>query len=280
MIRTGLLGHPVGHSRSPDIHAAGFASAGVDGRYEALDVPPADLNAAIHRLRDAGWRGVNLTIPHKVAGFGLCDRLEPAARVVGAVNTLTFESDGAIVGANTDVDGLLGSLRRLCGFEPAGRTALVLGAGGAARGVVAALHWAGASRVTVAARRLAASEALAHALGADARPCTRRDLADLCPAAVINATSAGMGCRPGTDAWDRATAFFEALPLPAWGAPVCLDLVYAPPRTPFLALGEAAGCPAFCGLDMLARQAAIAFERWTGVPADGVLPAMMRALEP
>ena len=279
-MRLGLLGHPVDGSRSPAIHAAALRAAGLEGTYEAIDVAPGALEAALARLRAAGYRGLNVTVPHKEAAFAACTSLQPSARLAGAVNTLTFLPDGGLEGGNTDIPGFLGSLRAVAGFEPAGRCALILGAGGAARGVLVGLRQAGCARVVVSNRTEARARALADSLGAEAVPLTPDTLGSLAPDLVVNATSIGHGVRRGTDAWAAAEAFARGLPFARWPAPVAFDLVYNPPEPPFLVRAAAAGCVVACGLDMLARQGALSFERWTGVPSARVLSAMLAVLEP
>jgi len=275
VIRVGLIGHPVAHSRSPAMHNAAFAVAGLKGAYEAIDVAPDGLSSVLARCRDAGWRGLNVTIPHKRAVFALCDTVTAAATRAAAVNTLVF-SDGQVRGDNTDIAGFVGSVRAVAGFEPSGRSALVLGAGGAARGVVVGLVEAGAE-VVVTARRDEASRALAEQLNVAWAPLDD-SLADRPVDLLVNATSAGMKAAVESTGWADATAFFGRLPMAAWGTPTTLDLVYTPDTTAFMHWAASQGCPAFGGLDMLARQGALAFEQWTGVAAETVLPAMLGEL--
>jgi shikimate dehydrogenase len=238
----------VAHSASPQIHSAAFAAAGVDAVYVALDVHPDDLGEAVRGLRAVGCLGVNVTVPHKVSVLDHADVVSDETRAVGAANTLHWR-DGRLVADNTDALGLERSLREDVGVRP-GDQVLVYGAGGAARAAAVALGRLQAA-VRVRARRAAAAAAiddLARAHGArDGDP--RRP-----PRVVVNATPLGL--------------HGEALPddLMALGpGQVALDLVYRP--TPFLAAARAGGAIAVDGLGMLVGQAALAFERWTGLPA-------------
>ncbi len=190
--RLAVLGHPIGHSLSPALQSAAFRAAGLPWSYQAWDVPPGDLEAALAQVRaDPRWAGVNLTIPHKEAALALLDRIDPAARRIGAVNTVVREDGGALVGYNTDGTGFLRDLEEH-GLPPgrlAGRRALVLGAGGAARAVVFALLEAGMA-VVIANRTAARARALARELaqppmdpgaagGPPARPHPRRGVPGL-----------------------------------------------------------------------------------------------------
>ena len=284
--RLAVLGHPIGHSLSPVMQAAAFRAAGLPWSYTAWDVPPGDLAAALAQVRsDPAWAGVNLTIPHKEAVLPLLDRVDPAARRLGAVNTVVREDDGTLVGYNTDGAGFLRDLEEhgLPAGQLAGRRALILGAGGAARAVAFALLDVGMD-VILANRTEERAAALARDLeraGAQGRraPGPRVQVLTLddprLPAVaagcwlVVNATSAGMPPQEGID------------PLPATCRPhpgqVFYDLVYRPAVTPFLARAAAAGARAIGGLGMLLHQGAAAFEHWTNRPAP--VAAMRAALE-
>lgn len=249
----GVIGWPIAHSRSPRLHNHWLARHGIDGAYVPLPVRPEGLPDAVRGLRAAGFAGFNATIPHKEALFALCDRLlEPALRA-GAVNTVVFEASGAITGTNTDGAGYLASLRAE-GVEPAAGPALLLGAGGAARAIAAALLDAGAP-VTVTNRTLERAEALVEALpGLRVLPWGRREegLAD--HALVVNTTSLGMsGGRALELSLDRAPA----------GMAVS-DIVYVPRRTALLKAAEARGLRAVEGLGMLLHQAVPGFAAWFG----------------
>lgn len=234
----GLLGHPVSGSLSPRMQNAAFAALALDWAYVPLDVAPEGLRAAVDGLRALGFAGANVTIPHKTAVVALCDQVDEVARRAGSVNTLVLR-DGRVLGSSTDGEAVTGAV------EAAGADALVLGAGGAARAVVAALRDAGAARVRVAARDHGRAEALGEAAPwpPDASAATL----------VVNAT-------PVRD---------EPLVEPRPGQQV-VDLAYRPDGTPtaLVAAARAAGCARVVdGLEVLVRQGAASFERWTGLPA-------------
>lgn len=244
-----VLGHPVGHSASPQIHNAAFSVAAVDAVYLAFDVAPADLAAAVSGLRAVGFLGANVTVPHKEAVLDLADERTEEATLVGAANTLCWDG-GRLVADNTDASALGLVLERDVGLRP-GDEVVVFGAGGAARAAAVALGRAGA-RVQVSARRAEAAEAVsavAARAGAQTGPVEQ-------PRVVVNATPLGL----------RG----EALPEPYMGlghGQVALDLVYGPRETPFLAAARANGAAAIDGVGMLVAQAAGSFERWTARPA-------------
>lgn len=266
MIEVGLLGWPVGHSRSPAMHRAAFASAGIEGRYELVPAPPDALADAFARCREAGWRGVNVTIPHKERVLHLCDAVDPMAKRVGAVNTVTFDGGNAL-GSNTDVAGFSKALFHVSGFEPSGAHALVLGAGGAARAVVVGLQDLGAGRIQVANRDPVRAQALARELGVEAVPLS--SVEEHTPVLIVNATSVGLDGRP--------TPFFDRLPFAR--CYLAYDVIYAPPvRSPFLQVAYRHRCRCVDGRGMLAWQGALAFERWTGVSAASVVWAMVAAI--
>ncbi len=267
----GVIGFPVHHTLSPAMHNAAFAALGINAVYLPLAVKPQDLRHVLRALSRLGALGVNLTIPHKQAALRIVDRIDDSARRIGAINTVEFLA-GRLIGHNTDGLGFLASLRGV--LRPRGRSALLLGAGGAGRAVAVALAGAGLGRLYVAetnpvpARRLLAhlsrlgfSRAAVVAPGSTAlRAAAGR--ADL----VINATP--LGLRPA-----------DPLPLPpAWlrrGACV-FDLAYGRKLTPWLAAARRRGCRIVPGWRMLLHQGAAAFRIWTGRTAP--LAAMRAAL--
>ena len=274
----GLLGDPVAHSRSPQIHNAAFAACGLDYVYVPFAVSAAELPAAIAGLRALGLRGANVTVPHKVAAAGLLDELDETAAALGAVNTIVVE-DGRLRGFNTDVAGFARALTDVWEVPDAGRgpsatggqepaaapRALLLGAGGAARAVALALADLGFA-TTVVNRDLAKAERLVETIVAArpraqlaAAPLTALDEALVGPhALLVNATSLGL---PGTGKVPAALADNVLR------GQVVVDLVYGEGPTDFLAAARARGAGTVDGLSMLAWQAAAAFELWTGVPA-------------
>ena len=245
-----LLGHPVGHSASPAIHSAAFSDAGIDAVYVAFDVAADDVPAAVAGLRALGALGANVTVPHKRAVWEAADGHTPEAELVGVANTLFWEGD-ALVADNTDASGLERVLTDDVGLA-AGDPVVLFGAGGAARAAAVALGRVGAV-VEVTARRSGPAAEVAdlvqraggHAVGSIDRPRV-----------VVNATPLGLA---GEALPDR---FMDLGP-----GQVGLDLVYGPAATPFVAAARAGGAMAFDGLGMLVAQAALAFERWTGIPA-------------
>jgi shikimate dehydrogenase len=245
-----VIGHPVGHSRSPDMQTAALAEMKLAGEwtYGALDVAPEDFEATVAELAAAGeYAGVNITVPHKEAALAMADEASDGARAIGAANTLSFR-DGRIVADNTDAGGLLGSLPR--SFE--GERALVLGAGGAARAAIWALAEDGA-RVEVWNRTAERGETVAAELGA--RIVTDPNPTDY--ALIVNTTAVGLA---GEDT-------FEALPLsPDSFAPgqTVLDMVYTEEPSALLAAAETAGATVVDGLEMLVQQGALSLRIWTG----------------
>jgi shikimate dehydrogenase len=246
----GVCGWPVAHSRSPQMHNAALAAAGLTGwRYIRLPLPPELFAETVRALPAAGFRGVNVTIPHKEAALALADEASDAAREIGAANTLTFE-DGAIVADNTDAPGLLDAIR-----EPVqGRSALVLGAGGAGRAAAWALSRAGAD-VAVWNRTPERARALAADLGVRAVEAAE-------PAQIlVQCTSVGLH--------DPETTF-KALPVEADelnAGSLVVDLVYRAGGTRFLEVASARGARVVDGLEVLVAQGAASFERWTGMEA-------------
>lgn len=249
----GIMGWPVEHSRSPRLHGFWLQRHGIDGAYVPLPIRPEVFALAVHGLVAAGFAGANVTAPHKLAAFEICDTVEASARRAGAVNTLVFR-DGRITGRNTDGIGFIANLRAH-GVNPAAGPALVLGAGGAARAVVAALQDEGVS-VTVANRTRARADALARDLPGLAVvdwPARSAALAD--HALLVNTTSLGMA--------GHATLEID-LARAASGSAVA-DIVYVPLETPLLAAARARGLRPVEGLGMLLHQAVPGFAAWFGV---------------
>jgi shikimate dehydrogenase len=248
----GVAGWPVAHSRSPAIQNAALAAAGLGGwRYLKLPLPPERFAETVRALPAAGFRGINVTIPHKEAALALADEATPTAAAVGAANMLTFLESGAILADNTDVPGLLEALP----VEAAGMTALVLGAGGAARAAVHALRSAGAADVMVWNRTRERAERLVADLGG--RVVDAPEVAAL----VVNCTSLGMSETDPT---------FKSLPIQADTLGVgsyVADMVYRPGDTHLIAVAKQRGAKVVTGLEILVAQGAASFERWTGMTA-------------
>lgn len=254
----GVIGDPIAHTRSPAIFNAAFAAVGLNWVYVAFPAPAGDGGHAVRAARALGLVGLNVTMPHKADAAWACDELTPDAAALGAVNVVSVQEGGRLLGASTDGEGLVRSLREE-GYDPSGRSVLVCGAGGAARAVARALGAAGAD-VTVAARRKDAAESAAGLVdGPHGTTAAAASLAEVDPRAfalVVNATPLGMQGEPGPIPVERLNP-----------GQLVVDTVYHPMETPFLAAARARGIPAVNGLGMLVHQAALAFEQWTGVAA-------------
>ena len=268
-MRVAVLGHPVGHSRSPAMHNAAFRELGLDGwRYEAIDVPPDRFEEVVREMAAAGYAGANVTIPHKLRALEVADTATEVARRVGAANTLVFDQ-GAIHADNTDVEGFLTALREHAPEAPAGMKALVLGAGGAGRAVVYALLEAGAAGVEVWNRHPDRAEALVADLDGRALAATMGpDVANF--DLLVNATSVGM-LSPGSEPHDRGVPDpIKELPLSADELDdrlIVVDLVYRQEGTPLVRAARARGLRCADGIDVLVHQGAVSFRLWTGMHA-------------
>ncbi len=249
MPRLAVLGHPVGHSRSPAIHNAALAALGMgeEWSYEAIDVAPDAFEARVRAMPAEGFAGANVTVPHKGAALALADELSETAREIGAANTLVF-AGGEVRAENTDADGLLNALPA----SPAGKRALVLGAGGAARAVVWALLREGVE-VAVWNRTELRSRHLCEELGGT--PMSDPDQAAY--ELIVNSTAVGL----------EGEGPFAELPLDPTGfAPgqAVVDMVYGEEPTALLRAAEAAGASVVDGLEILVQQGALSLEIWTG----------------
>jgi shikimate dehydrogenase len=269
--RLGVLGWPVAHSRSPAMHNAAFAALGMsDWRYQLLPVPPELFDETTRALGAAGFRGANVTIPHKEAVLALADEVSTTAQAVGAANTLTFAPDGGISAENTDAPGLIAAMAQVVepgagvegspGPEPTpkaalhGRTALVLGAGGSARAAVWALREAGAE-VSVWNRTAARASALADEFGV--RAVAHPGAADV----LVNCTSVGLqrSAKETTEPLQELGLLHDQVNEYSH----VVDLVYRDTTTPLLAAARAAGARTVDGLEILVAQGALSFELWT-----------------
>jgi shikimate dehydrogenase len=273
MPRLGVFGWPVTHSRSPAMHNAALRALGMDDwRYQLLPVPPERFSETARSLGAVGFAGANVTIPHKHAALGLADSATEAARAIGAANTLTFAGDGAIAAANTDAPGFLDAL----GVSPTGMSALVLGAGGAARAVVWALREAGAREVSVWNRTPERARELERDFGV--RAVAAPEPAEL----LVNCTSVGLATalapasesergqrndgRLRLSASELDSLNLLALTFDQVGSyTYVVDFVYSAAETPLLACARAHGARTVDGLEILLAQGALSFELWTGV---------------
>ena len=249
----GIIGWPVGHSRSPRLHGYWLEKHGIDGAYVPLAIPPEHFREAVRGLMHAGFAGANVTIPHKLAAFAVCDVVDDTARRAGAVNTLTFK-DGTITGANTDGWGFLANLRAH-GVNPKAGPALLLGAGGGARAIAAALLAEGVA-VTLANRTEARAEQFVRDLpGPCIVPWDQRSAAVADHALVVNTTALGM---------EGKESLILDLSRAAPGTAVA-DIVYVPLETPLLRDARARGLKPVEGLGMLLYQGIPGFRGWFGV---------------
>ena len=252
----GVVGWPVGHSLSPRLHGYWLEHYGIDGAYLPLPVRPEAFDSAVRALADLGFRGVNVTLPHKEVAAVLCDEVSEGARLIGAVNTIVIEG-GRFLGSNSDGFGFLENLRAGApGWQPAAAPALVLGAGGAARAVVAALRDAGVPEVRLVNRTAERAAALADEIGGALVAHDWAARADLLSdvGLLVNTTSLGMRGQPELE--------MDLARLPS-GALVT-DLVYVPLMTALLRAAAARGNPVVDGLGMLLHQARPGFEAWFG----------------
>lgn len=265
-----IIGHPVGHSRSPLIHGTWLAEHGLYGSYERVDVAPADLPGFVERLRTGEFTGGNVTVPHKEAILPLIDEVSDAACAIGAVNTLWREGT-RICGDNTDVSGFLAHLDASApGWDKRAKTALILGAGGAARGVAFGLKARGIARIILVNRSRRRADELAAALGGplDAADWAQRNALVGAADLIVNTTALGMQGQPPLDL-DLA----RLRP-----GTIVDDIVYVPLKTPLLRDAERRSGIAVDGLGMLLHQAVPGFARWFGV-TPAVTPALRALLE-
>ena len=254
----GVIGYPVAHSLSPRLHNTAFAHLGIDWVSVAFPVHPGHAAGALAGARDLGIRGFSVTMPHKEDVARAVGRLTATAERLGAVNCV-IDRDGSWTGDNTDGAGLVAALARADAFDPAGRPCMVVGGGGAARAVAAALGDAGASEVVVVNRTPARAGEAAALAGAAGR-VGRADEAPTCDL-VVNATPLGM------DDVARPTAGWPVDPALLGPGQMVVDLVYHPPVTAWLEAAADRGATTANGLGMLVHQAALQIERWTGLPA-------------
>lgn len=254
----GVMGWPVAHSRSPALHGHWLAQHGIDGAYVPMAVKPENLRRAVQTLPLLGFAGCNLTIPHKEEAMRIVDEYDPAAKRAGSINTIIVRADGRILGSSTDGYGFLAALRAaLPGFSAAAGPAVVLGAGGAARAITAALLDDGSPEIRLVNRTPERAAKLAKTLGGPIRGVAWEKRAQALEGAglLVNATSLGMEGQPPLD------LPLDALPREA----VVNDIVYVPLETALLARARSRGNPAVDGLGMLLHQARPGFEAWFGV---------------
>ena len=253
----GVIGHPIAHSKSPQLHGYWLRRYGIKGFYIPMDVGHADLKSVLDTLPKLGFVGLNVTIPHKQAVLHLADIVTDRAALIGAANTLIFRKDGRIHADNTDGSGFIANLRQNAPrWMPTAGPAVVFGAGGAARAVVAALIEVGVPEIRLANRTRPRAEALRADFGAKLIVFDWVQAANMLEGAatVVNTTSLGMAGKPDfrvpLDALEKSA--------------LVTDLVYTPLKTQLLLDAKARGCTVVDGLGMLLHQAAPGFERWFG----------------
>jgi shikimate dehydrogenase len=278
----GIIGWPIEHSLSPTMHNAAYSRLGLDWVYLPLPVrESADVPGVVNAIRSLPFVGFNVTMPYKQLMLELCDEVAEQAKLAGAVNTVQVV-DGRLMGYNTDGRGLLESLRDDAGFEPEGKRAVVLGSGGAAGAIVAALVLARVSHMTIVSRDPAHADDLIARMSPYARDTELEvvragdESGSLVQAADLVINSTPLGMRPGDPspvdvAWLRA-------------GQVVSDMIYSPPSTRFLRAAEAAGATAIGGLGMLVAQGAMSLEIWNGdttmsAPRDVMREAASAALK-
>jgi shikimate dehydrogenase len=257
----GVMGWPVSHSRSPRLHGWWLEQYGIDGAYVPLPVRPEDFEAAVRTLPKLGFAGANVTVPHKEAALRACDTVSDLARRVGAVNTLVCRADGSLHGDNTDGFGFLENLRAGCPeWQSDAAPAVVLGAGGAARAVVAVLQDAGCPEIRLTNRTRARAEELAADLGGTVTVVDWEARSEALDGAglLANTTTLGMEGAPPLE------LALDALPVDA----LVTDIVYAPLVTEVLSRAWKRGNPIVDGLGMLLHQGRPGFEAWFGVFPD------------
>lgn len=267
----GLVGWPVAHSRSPTIHNYWLDHYMIPGRYVLLPVPPEKLSLALPGLAALGFRGCNVTTPHKQAVMPMIDRVDELARRIGAVNTIVVEKDGTLTGFNNDGNGFVQSLRDAkADWRPDAGPIVVLGAGGAARAVVASLAAQGAREIRLVNRTFERAQGIAKEYGppVTAFPWEKRNEALADVALLANATNQGMAGKPALD------ISLDRLPPHA----LVGDLIYIPPETPLLAAARVRGNMTVNGLGLLLNQARPAFQAWYGVLPE-ITPGLLRAIQ-
>lgn len=272
--RLGIIGYPIGHSISPIFQQAALDHLGIDATYEKWEVTPEGVGDFVNGLRAPDSLGINITVPHKQAVIPFLDEVDEWATAAGAVNTIV-NRDGHLSGHNTDGPGFLRALLVETGYDPKGTRALVLGAGGAARGILLALARGGVDSMVIANRTLERAETLAklasdNGVKSEAISLSGDALTEAVSGAdlIVNCTTMGMSHGP-----DEHGSPISAAQIPATA--IVNDVVYTPLLTPLLKEAAAVGATALGGLHMLVYQGVLSFQMWTGqdAPADVMLAA-------
>ena len=278
--KLGIIGFPIKHSISPVFQQAALDHLHIDATYQAWEVAPGDVAAFVQRLRSPEMLGINVTVPHKEAVIPYLDESDASATAAGAVNTIVNRG-GRLSGHNTDGSGFLRALRDTGGFDPRGRRVLLLGAGGAARGVSLALILEGIGHLTIANRTLSRADVLVklagiHGVNAQAIPLDGTALTAAAASAdlIVNCTTIGMSHGP-----DETGTLLTQEQIPS--TVLLNDLVYNPLETPLLREAARAGARTLGGIHMLVHQGVASFEIWTGqdAPVAVMLKAATRAMK-
>ena len=259
-VKTAVIGHPIGHSKSPVIHKYWIDKHGLDGTYEALDIPCETLKNGIQNLVDEGYAGFNVTLPHKTAIMEYCDEIDDIATAIGAVNTVTIK-DGKLHGTNTDAFGFLENIKQNArNFDFKAGKAVIIGAGGAAKAVLHALLEEGVQNIVITNRTPEKANALLaqNPYGIKVIPWDERGTAVVKANLVVNTTSLGMSGQPPLEI-DLGGINDDAL---------VTDIVYTPLETDFLKQAKDAGLQTVTGIGMLLHQARPGFELWHGILPD------------
>lgn len=258
-VKAGVMGWPVAHSLSPRLHGYWLKKYGIDGTYEALAVPPEKLAQELKSLHARGFKGVNITIPHKEAALKIVDHADPASTRAGAVNTVVAHANGTLDGRNTDIYGFIQNLLA-AGVKVSGKPAVVLGSGGAARAAIAGLFDLQVSEIRIVNRTPERAQALAALWGKKTRTFAWNNYREAFPGAgiLVNTTSLGMQGQP------PLSLALDDLPVEAAVA----DLVYAPLVTGLLKQAQKKGHKTVDGLGMLLYQARPAFQAFFGTDPD------------
>lgn len=252
-----VIGHPIAHSKSPMLHGHWLKTYGITGHYIPMDVMPDDLETVLRNMHKMGFVGANVTIPHKTRALEIADQVTDRATLIGAANTLIFHEDGKILADNTDGYGFIQNLRQSAPeWDPTSGAAVVLGAGGAARAVVASLLDVGVPEIFITNRTRVRAEQLRDDFGARLKVVEWVQAGDVIEdgTTIVNTTSLGMTGKP-----ELKVSLDGLQP-----GSLVTDLVYTPLRTPFLDEATQRGCVTVDGLGMLLHQAAPGFERWFG----------------
>ncbi len=253
----GVIGWPIKHSKSPALHGHWLKRYGLAGEYRPIALSPDEFESGLRKLAKRGFKGVNITIPHKESVLTFADSITDCAALIGAANTIYFHTDGSIGADNTDGYGFIQNLRQNASqWDPKSGPALVIGAGGAARAIIWALLDEGAPTVRLANRTRIRAENLANHFGAKVEVVEWNEVSEAMSdtATIVNTTSLGMEGQP------ELRVHFDAAPLGA----LVTDVVYTPLTTSFLEQAQARGLETVDGLGMLLHQAVPGFERWFG----------------